>query len=281
MLLGLLGGAQLAHAQGPIVDGGTYKLIHYGVVADGSAATYGVPAGTPLCLDVDSGKPDVGVIIGQWGDIDNLTAQRFVLEKQTDGAYKIHHAGTPVYLQPVGGAIAAGTQIEQNVASNSDYQHWFITDPNSNGRYKFTLKNSANAAGVSQVLEVGFASPAPGAKVNLFDDNGFEPAQRWQLVLTASPLATKSAAAIALKTEAYPSPLSAGQRLSVRVEALRSGPANVEVLDMLGQRVHSQAAALQAGTNAVLLAPLPLAAGIYVVRVHQGDLMQQTRIVQQ
>ena len=75
----LLAGAVLAtssaQAQGAITDGGVYKMTHYGVVADGSAAT--VPAGTALCMDVDGNSPTAGASIGQWGDNGN-DAQRFV-----------------------------------------------------------------------------------------------------------------------------------------------------------------------------------------------------------
>lgn len=276
----LLGTTRSAQAQGAIVNGGTYKLTHYGVVADGSAAQYGVPAGTPLCLDVDNNLPAAGTSIGQWGDNGN-DAQRYIFELQADGSYKFRHKGTVMYVQPIALNKAQGTQIEQNVlaTANDDAQRWIITDPGSNGRYKFTLKNSANAAGVSQVLEIGFASAAPGARVNLWEDNGFEPAQRWQLLRTA--LATKNAAAAQLWVQAYPNPLVPGQRLNLRVEAQRKGTAVVELLDVMGRQVHTQTAELVVGGNPLVLANNPLAPGLYLVRIHQGEFVQQTQVVQQ
>ncbi|GAC1375759.1 MAG: hypothetical protein NVS3B25_10850 [Hymenobacter sp.] len=276
--VGLLLAGQTASAQGAITNGATYKMTHYGVVSDGN--TPGAPAGQPLCLDVDLNLATAGTSIGQWVDNGN-DAQRYVFELQTDGSYKLRHQGTVMYVQPVGLSKAQGTKIEQNVlvTSNDDAQRWFITDPNSNGRYKFTLKNSANAAGVSQCLEVGFGSSAPGARVNLFDDNGFEPAQRW--VLTRTALAAKNGVDVGLWAQAYPNPLAQGQPLTVRVEAARSGPAEVQVLDALGRQVYRQAAELRIGGNPIALTNAGLAPGLYLVRVSQAGIVQQTQVVQE
>ncbi|GAA4377429.1 RICIN domain-containing protein [Hymenobacter koreensis] len=275
-----LGFSHLANAQGAIVNGGTYKITRYGTVADGSAAAFGVPAGTPLCMDVDLDASTAGASIGQWGD-NGINAQRFVFERQTDGSYKLRHLGTTMYVQTVGLAKVAGTQLEQNVLlnANDDAQRFLITDPGNNGRYKFTLKNSANAGGVSQVLEVGFASPAPGARIILWDDNGFEPAQRWELTRTV--LATKNAADALVWLQAYPSPLAPGQSLNLKIEAKRRGEAKLEVVDMIGRSVHSQQVELQVGGNPFKLHHTPLAPGLYLVRLHQGDFVQQTQFVQQ
>jgi hypothetical protein len=131
------------------------------------------------------------------------------------------------------------------------------------------------------VLEVGFASDAPGARVNLFDDNGFEPAQRWQLALISSPTATKNASELVLKTQAYPNPLVQGQRLTLQVETISTGPATVDVLDVVGHKVHSQDVSLKAGANTVQMTNTPLAAGLYVVRVSQGANVKQTQVAQQ
>jgi len=271
-----------AQAQGAITDGGVYKMTHYGVMADGSAAQFGVPAGTALCMDVDSNLATAGTSIGQWGD-NGIDAQRFVFTLQPDGSYKIRHLGTVMYVQPVALNKAQGTRIEQNVlvSANDDAQRWFVTDPNNNGRYKLTLKNSTNAQNVSQVLEVGFASAAPGARVNLYDDNNFEPAQRWVLTRTAIVSATRNAAGSTLWLQAFPNPLAPGQGLSLRVEAQRKGAAEVEVLDVMGRRVHSQTAELLVGGNPLALTNAPLAPGLYLVRVHQGTFVQQTQVVQQ
>ena len=280
LTLCLLGAGQTASAQGSLTNGATYKLTHYGVAADASAATFGVPAGTALCMDVDSNLATAGTSIGQWGDNGN-DAQRYIFELQTDGSYKLRHKGTVMYVQTVGLSKAQGTRIEQNVllATGDDAQRWLITDPGNNGRYKFTLKNSANAAGVSQVLEIGFASAAPGARLNLYDDNGFEPAQRWELARTA--LTTKNSAEAALWIQAYPNPLAQDQPLSLRVEAERPGPAEIEVLDGMGRKVHGQRTSLQKGGNAIVLINSQLAPGLYLVRLRQGDFVQQTQVVQQ
>lgn len=276
----LVGMEHPALAQGAVVDGGSYKMTHYGVVADGSATAFGVAAGTPLCLDVASNLSTAGTAIGQWGD-NGIDAQRFVFELQTDGSYKLRHKGTTMYVQPVGLSKLANTRIEQNVllTSGDDAQRWFITDPNGNGRYKFTLKNSVVGTGPAQVLEVGFGSAAPGAPVNLFDDNGFEPAQRWQLARVV--LATKNAADAALWVQSYPNPMVQGQRWNLRVEAQHNGSATVAVLDAMGRIAHRETVDLRTGGNALTLAAAALAPGLYLVRVQQGLLVQQTPVVQQ
>ena len=279
-ILGLLIGSTSAQAQVAITNGATYRLTHYGVTADNSAVQYGVPAGSSLCLDVDRNFTTPGASIAQWGENAN-DGQQYVFEAQADGSYKLRHKGTVQYVQTVGLSKAQGTRIEQNVllATGDDAQRWLITDPNNNGRYKFTLKNSANAQGISQVLEIGFASAAPGAPVNLYDDNGFEPAQRWMLTRTA--LATKNAAGEMLWLQAYPNPAGRGQALHLRVEAQRPGVATIEVIDALGRPVYRQTTALVAGGNPVELNNAALAPGFYLVRMTQGDFVQQTRFVQE
>jgi hypothetical protein len=273
--LGLLCAAQSASAQGAIVNGGTYKFTHYGVVADASAAAFGVPAGTPLCMDIDEGKSVAGTSVGQWGDNGFEAAQRYILEKQTDGSYKIKLFNAQMYLQPVGLATVKETRIEVAAPSASDAQRWLISDPNNNGRYEFKLK------GTNQVLEVGGASAAPGARVNLYDDTDFEPAQRWVLTLTSTATASKSANSLALQLNTFPNPLAYGQHARLSVAASTSGLATVEVLDMLGNKVHAQRTSLRAGDNTVGLTNSQLAAGVYLVRVSQGGFIQQTRMVQQ
>lgn len=274
--LSLLFTVRQAQAQAPaaLVNGGTYKLTHYGVVADNSQVANGVPAGSALVLDIDFGSTVAGTSVGQWGDNGNVAAQRFILERQTDGSFRLKHTAAAIYLQPLGLATAEGTRIEMNVASAGDAQRWLITDPNNNGRYELKLK------GTNQVLEIGFASAAPGARVNLWTDTDFEPAQRWVLTLT-SPSATKAANALALQTNAYPNPLGRGQHLRLSVEAAGPGAAEVEILDVLGKKAHSQRTTLRAGGNVLGLTNRPLAAGVYVVRVKQGEFVQQTRVVQE
>jgi hypothetical protein len=276
----LLGTGQEASAQGAIMDGATYKMTHYGVTADGSATSAGVMVGTPLCMDVDNNLATAGTSIGQWADNGN-DAQRYIFELQTDGSYKLRHKGTVMYVQTVGLSKAQGARIEQNalLRSGDDAQRWFITDPNNNGRYKFALKNSANANGVSQILEVGSGSPSPGARLSLYDDNGYEPAQRWQLLRVA--LATKNNADAPLWIQAYPNPLAQGQELGLRVEATHAGQAQIEVVDGLGRKVYSQTAELRTGGNPIQLRNCPLAPGLYLVRMVQGGIVQQTQIVQQ
>ena len=174
---------QASRAQA-LVSGATYKLTHYGKTAPAPNA------GQSLCLDVDFDKSTAGVSIGQYLD-NGLNSQRFILELQDDGSYKIRHKGTVMYVQPVALATAAGTQIEQNVASTSDAQKWIITPDAALGKdiYKLALKGTTAPV---QILEIGYGSDAPGARVNLFDDNGFAAAQRWQFTMIA-PLATINA----------------------------------------------------------------------------------------
>ncbi|MDO7873318.1 RICIN domain-containing protein [Hymenobacter sp. ASUV-10] len=270
MALALLGSNQSQAQTAGLVDGGTYKFTHHGVVDP--------TTGTPLCLDVDFDSQVAGASIGQWLD-NGIDAQRFILELQTDGSYKIRHKNTQLYVQPVGGATAATTQIEQNVSTNDDTQRWIITDTGADG-YKLILKATATAA-LPQALEVGFGSNVPGARVNLFDDNGFVPAQRWDLTLIpATPTGTRQASESVLKAEVFPNPAAAAQALKVQVTTISAGPATLELLDMLGRPVAQQAATLVAGPNTVALRTPTLAAGIYVVRVQQGGFVQQTRLVQ-
>ena len=112
----LLGAGQSASAQGAITNGGAYKITHYGVPADGSA--FGVPVGTPPCLDVNLGLTTAGASIGQWGD-NGFDGQRYIFERQTDGSYKLRHRGTTMYVQPAGLSKAANARIEQNVLLTS------------------------------------------------------------------------------------------------------------------------------------------------------------------
>lgn len=254
------------------MSGGTYKFTHFGVTAPAP------DAGKALCLDVDFNDSKAGTSVGQYLD-NGLDSQRFILEGQPDGSYKIRHKGTVMYVQPVGLATAATTKIEQNVASTSDAQKWIITPDavSGPGVYKLSLKGTTNPV---QVLEIGFGSNAPGARVNLYDDNGFVPAQRWLLTAIA-PLATINARNSGLTAEAYPNPVGPGQRLMVQVNAVNNGPADLDVLDVLGHKVCAQAHALKQGVNNLEISNTTLAAGVYIVRLRQGNCIQQTRLVQQ
>jgi hypothetical protein len=266
----LLGSALATHAQtAGIVDGGTYKLTHHGVVDP--------TTGTALCLDVDFDSNQPGASIGQYLD-NGLDAQRFILELQSDGSYKVRHKNTQLYVQPVALSTAAFTQMEQNVSVNDDAQRWIITNTGADG-YKFILKATATAA-LPQALEIGYASNVPGARVNLFDDNGFVPAQRWDLTLMATPTATKNAVNPSFSVEAYPNPF--GQRLNVRIYTATAGPAQLELHDMLGRSVRHLNTVLHAGSNEVLLPGdnVP-AAGVYILRLRQGEAVQQLQVVQQ
>lgn len=266
--------------QGPIVNGGTYKITHYGVLATN---------GDPLCVEVAGNSAVAGAAVQQFNDNGN-DAQRFVFELQTDGSYKLRHKGTTMYVQTVNLSSAVFSELEQNASTNDTAQRWVITeDPGSNvdnpnppaGLYEFKLKKAVGQMPFEMCMEVPSANNISGQRLKLFDDNNYARAQRFQLTLTATATATQKAGELALKTSAYPNPFGRGQALQVQVEALRSGPATVDVLDVLGHNVHSQELTLKTGANTVQLGNAPLAAGVYVVRVSQNGHVQQSQVVQQ
>lgn len=281
--VGLLFAGPSASAQfftGPIVNGATYKITHYFVRATN---------GDALCVEVAGNSAAAGAAVQQFNDNAN-DAQRFIFELQTDGSYKLRHKGTNMYVQTVGLSSAVFADLEQNVSTNDLGQRWVITEnPGSNvdnpnppaGLYEFKLKKAVGQMPFEMCMEVPFANNVSGQRLKLFDDNDYARAQRFQLTLTAMPTATKNASELVLKTQAYPNPFGRGQALSVQMEALSGGPATVSVVDALGHTVHSQQVALKAGGNTVLLSNPVLAAGMYIVRVNQGQNTQQIQVVQQ
>jgi hypothetical protein len=276
----LLFTGQSASAQA-IVNGATYKITHYGVKADNGEA---------LCIEVAGNSGDAGAAVQQWYDNGN-DAQRFIFELQTDGSYKLRHKGTNMYIQTTALSSQVFTQLEQGVSTDDDAQRWVITEnsgstdnnpnPPANGLYEFKLKKAVGQVPFEMCMEVPDGNNIPGQRIKLFDDNDYAHAQRFQLALVSMPTAAKNANVLTLKTELYPNPLGRGQGLSMQVETVKNGQASVEIVDMLGHRVYRQAATLHTGANTLKLSNQALAAGIYVVRVQQGEVVQQTQLVQQ
>ncbi|HEX8429221.1 T9SS type A sorting domain-containing protein [Hymenobacter sp.] len=267
-----------------IVNGGTYRI---------GRTTLAVPVGGRLSMQV-TGNTALAPVVQAVND--NTDAFNFVFELQTGttNEYKIRHRGTnpALYIQtqpipPITNPKAAFSKLVQgplvsNGSVEDEAQRWIITaDTNPLFGYEFALKNSSSVFNGMTIPRqcIDMFSDAAGDQFAIFDDNDNARFQRFELTLI--PLGTKNASESVLRTQAYPNPANQGQNLTVKVETIHNGSATVSILDVLGHTVHSQAATFKAGSNLVALSNKPLSAGVYIVRISQGDFLQQTRVVQQ
>jgi hypothetical protein len=99
---------------------------------------------------------------------------------------------------------------------------------------------------------------------------------------TYSPVRTVQVGALALTFEAFPTSLPTGQELSLRIRTPSAGPASLLVTDAVGHAVLQQQVTLPAGVATV---SLPQArqwgAGLYTLRVQQGNWQQASKVVRE
>jgi hypothetical protein len=118
-----------------------------------------------------------GAKLQQWTD-SNDDYQKFSVEMQDDGYYKITAQHSGKVLDVPYATSDEGVQLQQCSDNGSDAQRWAIEDT-GNGYYKIISKDNG------LVMDVASASTADGAAVQQYSNNGSD-AQRWAFTLDSS-----------------------------------------------------------------------------------------------
>ncbi|MBB3111656.1 beta-glucanase (GH16 family) [Paenibacillus phyllosphaerae] len=145
-------------SSGPIVSGGTYKLIN---------------VGSGKALDVQSAGTAPGTNVQQWTD-NGTNAQKWTLYQNADGSYKLISVNNGHALDVAGSGTADGTNVQVWNDLGNGAQKWNIVQ-NGDGSFKLINVNSAKA------LDVSGSGTTDGTNVQIWTDNG-SGAQKWTFV---------------------------------------------------------------------------------------------------
>jgi hypothetical protein len=249
-----------------VISGRTYKLVH---------------KSTEQVLEVENNSPMRGANVQQNFDL-GTSGQRWVITQEAGGSYKLTHknaldptSNRPQCLDVADNSASNNANVQQYDDNGATAQRWVIT-PTDNEYVKLTHE------GTNQCLDVLYNSAEALVDVAQYQDNGND-AQRWRLELISDAPATPTsvrpgaAAAATLAVQAYPNPFTS--QLTVQVAALQTGPAQVELVDPLGRVVATREVELRAGAQEVPVACPAGAAGLYLLRVRQGQQQVQAKLM--
>lgn len=152
------GGTTQPPPSGPIVSGGTYKLIN---VNSGKA------------LDVSGAGTTPGTNVQIWTD-NGTGAQKWTIYRNADGTYKLINVNSALALDVAGSGTGDGTNVQAWTDLGNGAQKWNIVQ-NADGSYKLVNVNSGKA------LDVSSSGTLDGTNVQIWTDNGTG-AQKWQLI---------------------------------------------------------------------------------------------------
>lgn len=152
------GGTSQPPPSGPIVTGGTYKLIN---VNSGKA------------LDVSGAGTTPGTNVQIWSD-NGTGAQKWTIYRNADGSYKLINVNSALALDVAGSGTGDGTNVQAWTDLGNGAQKWNIVQ-NADGTFKLINVNSGKA------LDVSSSGTADGTNVQIWTDNGTG-AQKWQLI---------------------------------------------------------------------------------------------------
>ena len=138
--------------------------------------TYVLAAGTGKVVDVAGGSHAVGANVQQYTS-NSTYAQRFYLEPDGNGFYRVFNVGSGLTLDVSGASLFAGANVQQYAWNGTAAQLWSLR-ANSDGTTTFISKCNGLA------LDVSGASTANGANLQMYTSNGTK-AQRFTLKKSA------------------------------------------------------------------------------------------------
>ena len=152
---------------------------------------YVMTAGTGKVVDVSGGSRSSGANVQQYS-ANSTYAQRFYLEPDGAGFYRVFNIGSGLALDVAGADLFPGANVQQYSWNNTAAQLWSLRK-NADGTVTFVSKCNGLALGVSG------ASTANGANLQVFSPNGTK-AQKFNLkktdLLSAGAVTLYSAASI-------------------------------------------------------------------------------------
>ncbi|SHI84644.1 Por secretion system C-terminal sorting domain-containing protein [Hymenobacter daecheongensis DSM 21074] len=179
------------------------------------------------------------------------------------------HTGLSTQAGPV--VFDLGQYFDNTAAPASAQGFWQATgNPAPNAARPFTLRRSIQFRRDSMYVNLHTAQFLGGE----IRGQVFRGARNLRVVLSAQP------AALAAETfTSYPNPFRTG--ITIRFEARTTGPATVQVADLLGRTVATQAIQIRAGANAHELALPQVKAGVYLVTVEAAGSKIVSRIMKE
>ena len=157
-------------------------------VAEGA---YVLKAGTGKVVDVSGGSRASGANVQQY-ESNSTYAQRFYLEPDGTGFYRIFNIGSGLALDVAGAGLMPGTNVWQYDWNGTNAQLWSLR---ANADGTVTLISKANGL----ALDVSGASTSNGANLQVYTSNGTK-AQKFTLIatdlLSAGPVTLYSSASI-------------------------------------------------------------------------------------
>ena len=133
---------------------------------------YVLAAGTGKVVDVAGGSRAAGANVQQYTS-NSTYAQRFYLEPDGSGFYRVFNIGSGLTLDVSDAGLFPGTNVQQYTWNDSPAQLWSLR-ANSDGTTTFISKCNGLA------LDVSGASTANGANLQMYTSNGTK-AQRFTL----------------------------------------------------------------------------------------------------
>ena len=153
--------------------------------------SYTVTAGTGRIVDVSGGSRNNAANVQQYTS-NNTYAQRFYLEPDGAGYYRVFNVGSGLALDVSNAGIMPGTNVQQYTWNGTNAQLWSLQ---SNGDGTCTFISKANGL----ALDVSGGSTANGANLQVWIPNGTK-AQKFKLnsieLLSTGATTMYSAAAI-------------------------------------------------------------------------------------
>ncbi|CCH32049.1 RICIN domain-containing protein [Actinosynnema sp. NPDC047251] len=141
--------------------------------ARAAAATTVVALHSGKCLDVRGGPQAVhdGAVIEQW-ECTGATNQSWTARDAGNGRIQLVALNSGKCVQPIGGATANLTGLEQRTCDSTAAQQWTKQATGSAGQYRFVHVPS------NRCIDVQRGEPTDGAPTTLFDCSG-KPNQTW------------------------------------------------------------------------------------------------------
>jgi subtilisin family serine protease len=131
-------------------------------------------------IDIQGASVANGAKVQTW-DSNNTPAQRFRIERGSDGYYTIKNINSGKVLDVPSAQAISGQTLWQYAPNNTDAQKWVITE-NSDGSYTISPKLNTKLC-----LDIVGASSSNGAALQIYTKNGTN-AQKFKLTVLAPAL---------------------------------------------------------------------------------------------
>ena len=183
--------------------------------------TYKIKAniGSNMYLDVSGGSKSDGANVQIWKG-DNVDQQKFKVEYQNNGYYKITAVHSKKVLDVEGAGKSNGTNVDQYTSNGTDAQLWKLEDT-GNGNYNIISKCNG------LYLDINGAKAESGTNVQVYKSNGSN-AQKFKIDKPSNSSQTKPAKTISDGVYRIESKLNNKMVVDISEES-KANEANVQI----------------------------------------------------